>query len=221
MCLRITFEMASPVMFDGEPLHLDGIFAHYANGDQRGEFPNLPLAIHGHDGMRWYRASAWWPDHARGDVSYPWFWSKKWDHDNEDMLDTSKAKCVTLTNARHKEYKVPVQIVSVPSIVYHCVGDYVHVRQIARRVRMIGHKVGQGFGRVGRVLVQHVRDEVDPREWSLDWRRDDGSPARNIPAEWWTDRTGSPPAHTRMAALHAPYWRRIGDGVVPCAGLTM
>lgn len=243
--MTVTFEMASPIAYDGEPLHLDGILAHYAvRGGGRTDtswqpdadyFPRLPLAIVRHGDHRWYRASAWWPDQSDAAVesSSRFFWSKKWDHDNEDLLDTSRAKSVTLTNARHKEYKVPVQLIATREIRFYCVGDYSHVRQLAGRVVALGLKTGQGFGRVAHHRVQFVRDPSrpfldntrtvrwshwDPTTFERDWRLEDGTPARNVPESWWRERTGESSGYTRPAAISPPYWRR--RDVPECAGIS-
>lgn len=223
--LRITYTMSSPVIYSGQPIHLDSLLAFVV---QRGggrfghdEEPppdywvRLPLAVMEHDGHRWYRGSAWWP--GIDEESSRQRWAGKWDRDHEHWIDTSKAKTVTLTNGPLKESFVPMQAVTVPEIVFYAVGDFVHVRQLARRVLAIGKKASQGYGRVSKCLIQRVTEDVDG-DWDLDWIADDGCPARNVPASFWREHVGEPQWVDRQP-ISVPYWRKLDVSTVDIAGI--
>lgn len=129
--------------------------------------------------------------------------ARKWSHEDEDLLDCSDARTVTLTNARFKDCWIPLQIVSVERIEFVAVGDYVHVRQLARRVTQIGKKGAHGYGEVGHCRVSRLAG--DAAGFDRDWRAGD-RPARNLPAEFCRDR--GLVTRERMAPLRPPYWRR-------------
>jgi len=207
--------MASPVVWTGQPIHLDALLAMVASGGRRdfgvswepGDdwLPKLPLAQMVHGDEWWYRASAWTPESEETSLVR---FSKKWDVENEDLLDCRAARTVTTTNARFKEAWIPVEIVDVKVMQFFAVGDYIHVRQLARRVQQIGKKGSQGYGEVRHCRVSRLGRASDG--FDRDWRAD-ARPARNLPLAFC--REHGLESRERVAPLRPPYWRRSTNHV--------
>lgn len=229
--LRITAHMTAPIVAT-EPIHLDSILVAtavrrcgYLAPDSRyhevgfepsdDECPRLPLAREEHNSRWWYRCSAWWPAVQTECVRQAQPFGKKWAHDHEDLLDTSKARTVTLTNAKFKEAWIPLQTIMVRTVEWYAVGNRKRVHDIARRISHIGRKGSQGYGLVSRVETTALRDE-DPEEWALDAVRPDGGPARNVPVSWARERGINVRSETVAPLVH-PYWRRREANVAEVA----
>lgn len=208
--LKITFDLAAPVVDRGVPIHLDALLsfalvrklglggAHDVTWEPH-ECPPLPLARMRWGRAWWYRASAAWLSAAEPRSQMAW--TKRWERDREDLLDLGRANQVTLKLGRYKEAHVPLEIVTVPRITFFAVGHQRRVHKLCKAVRHVGAKASQGFG-----LVRSV--SVEPLElvgFERDWREDD-RPARNLPADFARLR-GLRVATTMRAPLRPPYWR--------------
>lgn len=214
--LRVEIHLIAPLYLTGQPLHLDALLAfervRHEPGRSSGphsvawepteaEEVSLPLAVL-HDGPRWwYRCSAAWPT---GTGSRQ-FWGKRFDGQHLDMVDMGKATQVVTTLGPFKAMKVPVEAAMVPSLVFWAIGERERVKRGLKRLRFLGKKGAQGYGEVSRVEVETV--DAEPTIWDLDWRREDGRPARNLPATWARER-GLQVEGEITAPLRPPYWRR-------------
>ncbi len=220
--MRITFTMAAPVVFSGGPIHFDSLLswvkihrqpsttAELDAGQEPCECVTLPLLRMRHGSAWWFRASAVVPL----GVSSQQFWSKKFEHQHEDMLDMGKATQVPLTMGRFKETMGRLETVWMPELVFYAVGFRKNVNRLAKHITHIGKKASQGFGRVVEMKIETLPDPID--SFTSDWKTSDGQPARNLPVEFARNH-GLAIEKTCEAPVTPPYWRVLAGNVTEAA----
>lgn len=212
--LRITMTLGSSVYATGQPLHLDALLAfdrvRHEPGASHGphlvawepsteEEVSLPLArMEDGAGNWWYRASA---VELVGGARSRQFWAKRFDRDHLAELAMGKATQVVTTLGPLKDMKVPVETVFLPQVVWFAVGNRGRVYRGLKRLRFLGKKAGQGYGAITALSVEVVEAS------DLDWKREDGRPARNLPTAWARER-GLLVEGEISAPLRPPYWRK-------------
>lgn len=221
--LKVTLHMASPIVARGDMIHLDAIlaYARHRRSPQRvREDPSitwepehcvpLPLVVMRWGPFKWYRASAVALDGARSQGS----WSKKWDKDDEHLLDLGNATQLTLQLGRFKEAHVPLELVFMPRLEFHAVGHRDSVRRLIKLVDSVGPKRSQGYGRIDGFEIERVADPAP--DWDRDWRTEDNRPARHLPVGFASLR-GLTHQAEKEAPLMPPYWRLQARNVTSVA----
>lgn len=219
--LRITLDMAAPIVSTGHMIHLDAMLAwiRTKHAPQTGPKPvawepdecvSLPLAVMRDGDDWWYRASAVrLEDGATSRAA----WSKKWDKDHEDLLDLGRASQLTLKLGRNKEARVPIELIYVPRLVFYAVGEYRRVKKLINRVTHVGAKASQGYGLIASMTIDKL--DMDP-DFDLDWKTIDDRPARNLPIGF-AERRGLVIDRVVTAPLRPPYWRLLDAHVCEVA----
>lgn len=217
--LKITYTLKAPICFSGYGVHLDSLLsfiavhvAGYYNPShpigwepEDNDIPSLPLARYNYTdkyGRRhwWYRSSCFTPE----GVTQKQYWSKKFDVKHTEYLNLGKARKVTTAGGPWKEYFSPIESIFVKEVVFYAVGNYRAVKKLARRVRNIGKRGTSGFGTVKEFRIDKI--DIPIEKFDLDWKNNDGTPARNLPYEFAREKELDI-ISTKMAPTKPPYWR--------------
>ena len=126
------------------------------------------------------------------------YWHKRFDAQlAEDYVDfAGKRGKVLTTSSTYKAYRMPLNIILTPEVVWYAVGDWEAVKALLEEIPSLGKKTSQGFGQV----IQWSVEDIE-QDWSV-WR--DGALMRNLPdpegdSEW---------------GIRPPYW--YPDNIVRC-----
>ena len=220
-CLQVEFDIKSPVVFSGRPIHLDALLAFvaihvagYAKIPYEGREPSvparLPLARMEFDEFWWYRASAVYPPESVSRQT----WVKRFDDEHLDRLDLGRATRVDVACGQYRGYRVPIEAILVPTLRFWAVGDRRRVWSLARRLRHIGKKPAQGYGRIAACRVEVLPN--DPAEFNCDWRAEANTPARNLPVGF-AESKGLDYCGTMPAPVGPPYWRVLEENITEVA----
>lgn len=197
--LRVTFHLASAVVEGDYPIHLDDLIAwakvdeqlHAAKPDDPAFsdaqydalIADLPLQkLEGGDGQSVWAASQVIfdiPEH-RGMRMFV----RRTDTDTLSALVGEgqvirRADQINLSTGPDKNYLQQIPFIAVSKGTAWCLGDRVELDRLLARVRYLGKKRSQGFGRVHSVSVDEA-PEAEDRVWvrHLPWPRDGYHPAR-------------------------------------------
>jgi hypothetical protein len=197
--VRIRCQLGSPLCTRGTTpcVHLDALLAFVALhamrypghdlpwapvvGDEMLEIP-LPLAQH-HSGV--YQCSMLWPEtgpraSAAGFIQRP----------TTEHMHLVAARSVPVLHGVTRQRRKLVELWPVRSLIAYAVGRPDQIRRLLRRVPSVGHRRGQGYGRV-------VGWVVEPCDQPDAWASWDGVARRPIPA-----------AGGMVQGVRPPYWFR-------------
>lgn len=200
------------VTYDGD-LPLDGPLAwawmmrHHPdallNGDPRADAPiepDLPLAkrIPDHDPAAWYWACSC-AQYAAG-KEYVKHWHKRFDDEHERSLDLQgKSGKIREGSGLLKAYRIPLIVLTVTELVWHCVGDKDGIEDLTGDLTAMGKKTSQGYGQIAEWRIE---------PWPADWSEYDGAGRRTraipVPSEQAQGIRG----------IRPPYW--LAANQFPC-----
>ncbi|MFZ3132841.1 MAG: hypothetical protein WA125_17485 [Desulfosporosinus sp.] len=126
------------------------------------------------------------------------YWHKRFDAQlAEDYVDfAGRRGRINTTSATYKAYRMPLNIILTPEIVWYVVGGKEEIESLLDEIPSLGKKTSQGFGQVTEWVVEKVK-----QDWSI-WKN--GILMRNIPDQDGDSEWGVRP----------PYWYQLN--VVRC-----
>jgi len=195
--LKITFHMdgSGVLFFPYEPTHFDALIAREIKpfqtnqGLQRDEKPEdlkLPLGKWHRNGYWGWSASAVLPE---GNTFESMQYYRKKTRLNR--LHLTKGS-VNLSMGKYREVNNPMPLTNCLKMVAYAVGNRSRIKQLAKRMRGIGKKVGYGKG-----YINDVEVEVIDRDYSC---VKDGFAMRFLP-----DENGM-----RIGRIRPPYFNQVG-----------
>ena len=111
------------------------------------------------------------------------YWHKRLDAQlAEEYVDfCGRRGRVNTTSATYKAYRMPLNIIMTPEVIWYAVGDRNEIESLLEEIPALGKKTSQGFGQVTEWVVEGIEED-----WSL-WK--DGQLMRSIPdpegdSEW-------------------------------------
>jgi len=201
--LKITFELdGSGIYYDpAEPIHLDALMAvelatiQYGHRHlTRSDVPDdvrLPLCRR-HIGDTWvWCASALFPAGPQTETVRHWRCRFR-----QDRAPGLTAGSPNLTNGVYRDWNMPVPLLLCHRLVGYATGDRREVKNILKRLKALGKKRSQGFGKIVSVAVERIEEDR-----ALTW---EGAAMRWLPAGDGVRRVRPRP----------PYWNP--HGAVPC-----
>ncbi len=139
--------------------------------------------------------------------------AKRFAVEHAELMAEGKRNVIATGNGPLKSYRLPLQLRHVSSVTWFAVSTQRQVKSLVRRIRAIGHKRSQGFGRVDRWKVETI--PFAPTWWAETERGKVLMRPLPLCDELPQDLIGSRPD---FGSVSPPYWHpdRYCERVVPC-----